>query len=314
MGPEDRGAMNLRLKEILSAILLSLFTLFGSEAVFARTLECQAEMDQELQRSGLPSFNQAMASFDQTKKRIERSAFKKNDVGQYPAYLLVDDWFSRPLIGALTQMDSGGEAPADQVVAFRDRQSPKMVVFLKGARVVGYSVSLSGAGTSDGIGKSVLLDRECVPQDVKLSFSLRAGYSFDPVIDLNPSDCSRLAELEAIAKTVEVGENEPIFDALCRIRGGSLKSTRFDSGSGIDDDRDCKCDSETIYPELEHWEGRKYTCLSPARPAQADVFASLISVKSSFINYGFQTLVSQLKSPHSVFAQQCAVSFPSHTR
>jgi hypothetical protein len=262
---------------------------------------CQERLDEEFARAGLKDFLHAAREFETTSEAIDASAFVKNEVGQYPAYLLVNDAASKVLVGDLIFSQNGQElAPADRVISMKDHGEAKVVLFVKAQRLVGYSSNLLNEGT----GKAVLLNEKCEPQSVNLTLPPISPPYMTPVINLNPIECAHLFALEYTAKAVEVREHETLFDGLCRLRGGRVEPEQH----SIDDDIVCQCPTgRLIMPELEHWSESMDTCLSSPTRSNADEFASMISHKGSLSNGGFQALVSQLKHPNSVFAQQCKI-------
>ncbi|MFL5813922.1 MAG: hypothetical protein ACJ763_10130 [Bdellovibrionia bacterium] len=268
---------------------------FLSSASFGLPLQCQDKVDQELSRAGFSDVRRSI-------RPIDPAAFVRNNVGQYPAYLLVHDAASKTLVGELLSRSHEGNAPADEWITLGDPESPQVILFIKNKRIVGYSSQL----LADGAGKSVVLDSHCEPSSVHVTLPPISPPYMRPVISVNPSDCSHLPELSLLARDVEIGENESIFDGACRLRGGVIQP----ASHALDDDLICECpNGGTIQPELEEWSGPGRTCLNASQPSNADLFATLISAKSSFVNGGFQALVSQLKNPDSVFAQQCRLYF-----
>jgi hypothetical protein len=279
----------------LLTFAIALTALFLSSASFSLTLKCQNQIDQELSRAGLSDAQKSVRS-------IDPAAFVKNDVGQYPAYSLVSDAASQTLVGELISRGSEGEAPADAFLTLGDPGSPKATLFLKNGRIVGFSSKLLVQGT----GKSVVLDSHCKPSSVHVTLPPVSPPYMRPVISVNPADCSHLPELSSLASDVEISESEPIFDGVCRARGGVVSP----ASHTIDDELTCECpNGRAIQPELEAWSGPGRTCLSSSQPLNADRFVALISAKGSLVNGGFQALVSQLREPDSVFAQQCRLYF-----
>lgn len=264
-------------------------------------LTCQERVDEELARAGLEDFLHAAREFETTSETVDASAFVKNEVGQYPAYLLVSDAASKVLVGELISSYEGqGATPADRVISMKDHGAAKLVLFVKAQRLVGYSSNL----LTEGAGKAVLLDEKCEPKSVNLTLLPVSPPYMTPVINLNPIECSHLFALEYTAKDVEVGEHEALFDGLCRVRGGRVQPERH----SMDDDVVCQCPTgRLIVPELEHWGEAEGTCLSSPARSNADEFASMISHKGSLLNGGFQALVSQLKHSNSLIAQQCKI-------
>jgi hypothetical protein len=235
-------------------------------------------------------------------KPIDRAAFVKNDVGQYPAYSLVGDAASKTLMGELLLRQAGDDSPADEVITLADQSSRKMVVLSKNYRIVGYSSQLLG----QGVGKAVVLNSNCNSVNVLITLPAISPPYLNPVIRLNTKDCSHLPELTALAKSVEIGVNESLFDGLCRVRGGVVRPVSH----SVDDDLICECPAGTIQPELEEWSGSGKTCLSPPGPSYADQIAALISSKSSLVNGGLQALAADLSNSKSEFARQCGLYFP----
>lgn len=283
----------------------ALTALLGTGTTLARThdlpLKCQERVDEELARAGFQDFAHAASKLGKSSKEIDASAFVKNDVGQYPAYSLVEDDASRELVGELIAGQYRGTAPADRMIALSDDKPAKMVLFINGQSIVGYSSNL----LAQDAGKSVVLNSQCEPVNIHVTLPAVSPPYMKPVINLNRSDCSKLSELELIAKNVEIDQSEPFFDGLCRVRGG-----RAIPPHSIDDDVACECQAGgTIDPELENWQGPNRTCLNPPKPSNVDRFASLISIKSTLANGGLQALVAQLKNPNSVIAQQCRIYF-----
>lgn len=284
----------------------ALTALLGAGTTVARThdlpLKCQERVDEELARAGLQDFAHAASQLGKSSKEIDASAFVKNDVGQYAAYSLVEDDASRELVGELIADQDRGNVPADHMIVLSDHKPAKLVLFLKGQSIVGYSSNL----LAQGAGKSIVLNSRCEPVNIHVTLPAVSPPYMKPVINLNRSDCSNLSALESIAKNVEIDQSETFFDGLCRVRGGLA----IPPNHSIDDDVACECQTGgTIEPELENWQGPNETCLNPPKPSNVDRFASLISVKSTLANGGLQALVAQLKSPNSVIAQQCRIYF-----
>lgn len=276
-------------------LVTAMSALLSAGVALAQPLKCQDPIDQELSRAGLTDVVKSIRPIDQ-------SAFVRNGVGQYPAYLLVDDVASKALVGELILSHRQDEIPANEMITLSAQGSPKMVLFTKSKRIVGYSSSL----LAQGAGKAVLLSSQCEPVSVHVTLPAVSPPYLTPVIALNRSDCSHLSELMYLAKDVEIKESESLFDGICRVRGGTV----YPNHHTIDDDLACECpNGEVIQPELEKWSGPGRTCFNSAHLSYADQFASLISSKSSFVNGGFQALASQLRNPGSVIAQQCRLYF-----
>jgi hypothetical protein len=283
----------LTLSIALAASLLSSIQFIGQSfgQSFDLSSKCQKEVDQEFIGTGLSDFRKSV-------RPIDPAAFVKNDVGQYPAYLLVSDAASKTLVGELLSHRDQNDALADEMITWSDQGFAKVVFFTKNKKIVGYSSLL----LAQGAGKSVILDSQCKPVSVHIALPPVSPPYMNPVISVNRSDCSHLIELTSLAKNVEISANESIFDGLCKVRGGVVRP----ASHSLDDDLACECpNGESIQPELEVWSGASHTCLNPPRLSSTDRFSALISSKGSLVNGGLQALVSQLKSPHSVFAQQC---------